>query len=323
MRQAGRYLPEYQNIRSQFPDFMEFCQHTESVVEVTLQPIRRFGLDAAILFSDILTIPHFMGQPVSFIPKVGPILGPIEIKSFTKIPENFKIKMEPILKAITILCQELEPLNTPLIGFAGCPWTLACYMIDRKRDHDNPFQKTLIFGQLYPEVFQNFLNILSEAVIESISLQVRAGCQAIQLFDSWAGLAPHAYADTWLIKPLIKILDTLYHRFPQLPIIYFARGASYLYSQIDKIYAHNTYIGFSVDEAIELGSFTDKLSPKRVLQGNLAPQLLKEGNFEHATDNICKTMANQPYIFNLGHGVLPETPVEHVDQLVKYLRQTC
>lgn len=301
MRQAGRYLPEYRAYRSQFPDFMDFCATREAVVHVTMQPLKRWPLDGAIIFSDILVIPHVLGQKVRFLPDHGPQLDAPNWEDFLE-QKLTKDHVKATLGAIADVKASISPTCT-LFGFAGAPWTLLRYMFSGSRVGDG--KALAAWG--YTETGQRVLHHLEDIIVDWLMFQLEAGCDVIQLFDSWAADVPEGDRSYWLWEPVQRIID----RLPPHRMIYFAKGA-------EKEAAHLKGC------ALGLGSTVDPVTFQsgHVLQGNLAPERLVLGDFDAEVHRLLQGMAGKPYIFNLGHGVLPNTPVEHVDRLVELLKCT-
>jgi uroporphyrinogen decarboxylase len=315
MRQAGRYLPEYREIRSGFKDFLEFCYTPEAAAKVTLQPIARFDMSAAIIFSDILVIPHALGMKVWFEEKIGPQLTPVghaKNLSFDVLEE----RLVPVYEAIRLTRGEL-PKDKSLIGFAGAPWTLACYMIEGKGSRD--FQKVKIFVHEHKEAFESIIKVLIDAVSKHAIKQIEAGCDTIQLFDSWSGVTSEREFADYVIEPTTQIVANIKKKHPQVPVIGFPRMAG------GKIisYAKETNVdAVSFDHSVTLEGAEKNLQPELIVQGNLDNVLLatdRSGMLLEAK-NILDRLAGTNFIFNLGHGVLPHTPVDHVMALSDLIR---
>jgi uroporphyrinogen decarboxylase len=317
MRQAGRYLPEYREVRAGCDGFLDLCFTPEKAAEVTLQPIRRFDMDAAILFSDILVIPHALGQQVRFVQGEGPKLDAL------KTPEDIArltydaTKLAPVMQTLRLLTEEL-PKDKALIGFSGSPWTLACYMLEGSGSKD--FAIARRFGQSQPEAFAALLKVLEQSIIAYVTEQVKNGAEAIQLFDSWAGVCNANEFDEWVIAPTKRIVAALKAEFPQLSIIGFPRLAGIGYRR----YAKETGVdAVSIDGQITPEWAIENLCDTVAVQGNL-DNLLLATNGEAALDQaryLLDAYRGQPYIFNLSHGFLPETPVKNVERLVELLKQ--
>jgi len=315
MRQAGRYLPEYRELRRQSRDFLHFCLTPDLAVEATLQPIRRYALDAAILFSDILVVPHGLGQRVWFEEGVGPLLEPVagadELARFdlARMLET----LAPVYETVRRLRREL-PADRTLIGFSGAPWTLASYMIEGASSRD--FGKAKLWAYGRPDAFQKLIDLLVEAVVRHLEAQIEAGAEVVQLFDSWAGALDHTAMQRWSLAPLQAIAGRLKRTAPDVPIILFPRG-------IGGSYRDFTDAGFadalSLDQGIDVAWARDTLQPRTVLQGNLDPRWLVVGGagMREAAERVLEAFSAKGFVFNLGHGVFPETPPEHVGELVE------
>ena len=318
MRQAGRYLPEYRAIRATTKSFLEFCYTPDKAVEVTLQPIRRYGLDAAIIFSDILVVPDALGQKVWFEegegPKLEPLKDPAEFGrlSRARLPE----RLAPVYDALR-LARAALPRQTALLGFAGAPFTLACYMIEGGSSRD--FAKVKSWAYSHPDSFGLLIDLLVDAVVDHLAGQIDAGADAVQLFDSWAGVLPEPGFKRWVIEPTRRIVEALRRRYPALPIIGFPRGAGLLYQSY---FAATGVTAIGLDTTMPLEIARGALQKLGPVQGNLDPLLLVTGGepMAAATRAILAALANGPFVFNLGHGIVPETPPEHVAQLVALLR---
>ena len=321
MRQAGRYLPEYLKTRAEAGSFLDLCYNPDLAAEVTLQPIRRYGFDAAILFSDILVIPHALGQPLSFAENHGPVLGelPKEL-SFDKAA--FDHHLEPVYQAIEAinagLAREGFADRTALIGFSGAPWTLACYMIDRKGSKD--FAATRLMALRNEEAFQQVIDILVQSISHYLINQIRRGAEIVQIFDSWAGVLPPSQFRKWVIEPTEAILRNIRAVYPSTPIIGFPKGAGVLYGDYASLQGL-TAIG--IDTHMPVKWVQEHLQPSIVVQGNLDPFTLAAGGSSllKAADEILETLGGKPFIFNLGHGIDKSTPPEHVEMLVKHIRK--
>jgi len=319
MRQAGRYLPEYKALRSQSKSFLDFCYNPEMASVATLQPIRRFGMDGAIIFSDILVIPHALGMHVWFEEGKGPLLTPIHTQaelaklSITALDE----KLSPVYEALKLTRAAL-PQETTLIGFAGAAWTLACYMIEGKGSRD--FQTPRALALREPEFFAKLLALLVESVSRHAINQIKAGAEVIQIFDSWSGVLSEPQFKAWVIEPTKKIVANIKAEFPDVPVIGFPRLAGTKYYS----YAKDTGVdAVNIDGSVTLKMAAEKLSSLCVIQGNLDPLVLVEDkNMMLAqAKEIISTLGHKPFVFNLGHGILPHTPIEHVEALCDLLRQ--
>lgn len=318
MRQAGRYLPEYRAIREKAGSFWAMCMNPALAAEISLQPVRRFGFDAAILFSDILVVPVALGIDVTIEEGFGPRLQPITHAGELREDEAlWSSKLSLVYEAMARTRSELDA-ETALIGFAGGPWTLATYLAQGHGSTDQRAAK--LWGYRDPEGFDRLLDLLADCVARHLIAQVRAGADAMQIFESWSsGLSASAFA-RWVIKPTRKIVARLRRECPGTPIIGFPRATSlegYL------AYSSQTDVdAISVDTASPIEWAARTLGPKRVVQGNLDPIVLVAGGSAliEAVENILDATKAIPFIFNLGHGILPETPLGHVEQLVARVR---
>jgi uroporphyrinogen decarboxylase len=318
MRQAGRYLPEYREIRATAASFLEFCYTPRLAAEASLQPITRFGFDAAILFSDILVVPDALGQKVSFESGEGPKLEALETaEQIAKLHKEIDLeKLAPVFETIDRVKSAL-PAETALIGFCGAPWTVASYMIAGKGTADQAPARLLAYRQR--DLFQKLINLLVEASIDYLSAQIKAGVEAVQIFDSWAGTLPPAEFDSWVLAPIKAIVAGLREKHPDARIIAFPRGAG---SQLTSFAALCGADALGLDTAVEPIWAARVIDQKTILQGNLDPLALVAGGkaLENATRDIIEAFRGRPHIFNLGHGILPETPIAHVEHLLKILR---
>jgi uroporphyrinogen decarboxylase len=318
MRQAGRYLPEYRELRTRAPKFLDFCYTPALAVEATLQPIRRFGFDAAILFSDILVIPDALGQAVSFESGDGPRLDPIgDAEGLAKLRHepNWE-RLAPVFETLDRVKADL-PKEMALIGFCGAPWTVASYMIAGRGTPDQAPAR--LFAYRHPDVFARLIDRLVDASAEYLRRQFAAGADATQIFDSWAGVLPPAEFERWCVRPIKAIAAKVRAETPHARMIAFPRGAG---AQLAK------FAGLAGIDAIGLDTATDPRAavaalPERVtLQGNLDPLALVAGGrrLDEEVERIMSGFQGRPHIFNLGHGVVPETPVDHVERLVARVR---
>ena len=315
MRQAGRYLPEYRETRAKTGSFWTLCETPALAAEVTLQPIRRFGFDAAIIFSDILTVVVALGHAVVF--DEGPKLEPL--RSADKLDrsiENWSQKLSPVYEALRLVRAELDP-STALLGFAGAPWTLATYLAGGGNDNQ---MAAKFWSYRDPNGFQVVIDLLSDCIAHHLVGQLKAGANAVQLFDSWAsGLTPVQFA-RWVVAPTEKVVAKVRAAVPQARIIGFPRGATLVGLEH---YADATGVdAISLDASVPMDWAVDRLGKKVVLQGNLDPLALVIGGpaLQQGVDEILKATRDRRFIFNLGHGVLPSTPVEHVAQLMQLVR---
>lgn len=317
MRQAGRYLPEYRALRAQAGDFKTMVYTPRFATEVTLQPIRRFGFDAAILFSDILTIPEALGRPVSFGPDHGPKLEPLTRVS--DLRDNTTI-LDPVYEAVSSIRAGLKAEGfdrTALIGFAGAPWTIACYMVDGGGSKEFPLTRVMAYSR--PAEFQDLIGRITALTIDYLLAQIEAGAEAVQLFDSWAGVLPPAQFARWVIAPAREIVAALNQRHPSIPVIGFPRQAAGLYAD----YIRETGVAaVGLDTQVDPLWAAQTLQPLCPVQGNLDPFALMTGGeaLEKAAQAILDAFRGRPYIFNLGHGVHKDTPPDHVTQLMRQVR---
>ena len=318
MRQAGRYLPEYRAVRSAVGSFWTMCMTPELAIEVTLQPIRRFDLDAAILFSDILVIPYALGQTVRFEDGEGPVLDKFAgLESLICDPLQWEKKLSPIYEGMKGTRDKLSP-DKALIGFAGAPWTLAAYMLEGKGSPDQRAAK--LFAYREPKKFSALLSQLAECVAWHLSKQIDAGADAVQIFDSWAGGLPSNAYREWVLKPNKEAVDKLRKLKPDAKIIGFPRAVSQ--SAYTDYAAEVGVNAVGIDTATPIAWAAKTLSPKVAIQGNLDPIALIAGGqaLDEEIARICNETRGVPFIFNLGHGVLPPTPPEHVARVVERVR---
>lgn len=318
MRQAGRYLPEYRAARAKAGSFWTLCMTPALAAEVTLQPIARFGLDAAIIFSDILTVPFALGSEVRFEEGSGPSLAPIRsTEGLVRDAAIWHEKLSPCYEALSLVRRELGSA-TGLLGFAGAPWTLATYMAEGSGSSDQRAAK--LWGYRDPEGFAALLDMIGDCVAQHLLAQLEAGADAVQIFDSWAsGLPESAFAE-WVIAPTKRIVDKVRMARPDAKIIGFPRAATL---EGYESYAHKTGVDVvSLDTAAPLNWAARALSGTVALQGNLDPIALVAGGqaLLEAVDRILLAWNDTPFIFNLGHGIVPETPPEHVGELVGRIR---
>ena len=321
MRQAGRYLPEYRKIRANVDGFLDLCYNSKLASEVTLQPIRRFDFDAAIIFSYILVIPDALGLQVDFVKNEGPILQKISDENDLKKLDITKIAkhLQPVFETLRLTKKELSKDKT-LIGFSGSPWTMACYMIEGGSSKNfDLVRKTAIKN---PDFFVKLIDILTQSVVIYLREQIKAGADVVKLFDSWAGLLPESEFQKWVIEPTKKIVAQIKAEFPQTPIICFPRGAGVLYKNFVREVKPDVV---AVDQNLPKLWIKENLQKELgvVVQGNLDNQLLAFGSkaeIEKEVREILKTFGEYPFIFNLGHGILQETPIENVELVVKIVR---
>lgn len=320
MRQAGRYLPEYRATRTAAGSFLDLCYNPALAAEVTLQPIRRYDFDASILFSDILVIPDALGQIVRFVEGEGPRLDPIRSQAeLTRLkPGNAdgQAKLSRVLETVARLRQDL-PRKTALIGFCGAPWTVATYMVGGEGSSDQAAARQWAYRDRAG--FQTLIDILVEASVEYLSGQVKAGADTLQIFDSWAGSLPDDEFQTWVIAPTRRMVAGLRARHPEIPVIGFPRGAG---SQSLGFFRETGVHAISCDTAMPLDDMARLQAAGALVQGNLDPLLLVAGGpaLDARVDLMLEKLTGRPYIFNLGHGIVPETPPENVARLVDRIR---
>ena len=316
MRQAGRYLPEYRALRAEKGGFLDLCYDPEAAAEITLQPIRRFRFDGAILFSDILVIPHAIGQELWFETGEGPRLAPPLLDGDFGMLKPDTTKLDPIYETVRRVVAALPP-STTMLGFAGSPWTVATYMVAGQGTKDQNPARRLAYRD--SRALQALIDAIVAATVDYLVGQIDAGVQAVQLFDSWAGsLAPDEYL-RWVVAPNRAIVEQLRARRPETPIIGFPKGIG----EKLPIYARETQVdAIGIDETID-PVWADENLPKGLpVQGNLDPLALIAGGaaVENAVNRIRSAFSKRPHIFNLGHGILPDTPVVHVEQLLAKVR---
>ncbi|MCV0368489.1 uroporphyrinogen decarboxylase [Filomicrobium sp.] len=320
MRQAGRYLPEYRATRSQAGGFLDLCYSPKLACEVTLQPIRRYGFDAAILFSDILVVPDALGQQVSFVEGEGPRLDPItDAAGLTKLdPAKTAGKFAIVWETVQRLRRDL-PSETALIGFCGAPWTVATYMVGGRGSVDQAATRSLAYQQ--PALFGELINILIDSSVTYLSGQVKSGADVLQIFDSWAGSLPDDEFQRWVVVPTQAIVAKLRQLHPDVPIIGFPRGADVASAN----FVEKTQVnGLSCNTSMPLAHMARLAAETNaVVQGNLDPLLLVAGGsaLEARVAETLSVMRGKRFIFNLGHGIVPQTPPEHVARLVELVRQ--
>lgn len=318
MRQAGRYLPEYRELRKHKGSFLDLCYSPQDAAEVTLQPLRRFDLDAAILFSDILVIPDALGCKVQFLENHGPQLSTIRDEASLNALslENLHPHLAPVYETLSLLRSQL-PQDKALIGFSGSPWTLACYMIEGKGSKDFAFTRSWAIA--HPHLFHRLQNLLIEAISEYLIAQVKAGAQVLKLFDSWAGVVPSAYWNDWIIAPTRAIISRVRLIHPDIPIIGFPRQAGV---QALDYATHTGITALACDQFQPLPWIANTLQPSITVQGNLDNLTLATDPVQAVqhTQHILHHLASRPFIFNLGHGIIPETPIAHVEKVIETIR---
>lgn len=317
MRQAGRYLPEYRESRKEAGSFLDLCYSPKRAVEVTLQPIRRFGFDAAIMFSDILVIPHALGRDLRFEEGRGPLMTPITPNEIRDLDiTDAEKKLDAVYEILERLRTEL-PNETTLLGFCGAPWTVATYMI---AGHGTPDQAPArLFAYQHREEFIKLLNDLADVSAKYLIAQIDAGADAVQIFDSWAGVLDEASFEDFCIKPVARIIKQVRQVHPDAVIIGFPKGAGTLYTD----YREKTGINaLGLDWSVPM-SFAQKLQKQGAVQGNLDPLRVVAGGkaLDEGVDVILEGLGQGPLVFNLGHGITPQAPIEHVEQMLKRVRQ--
>ena len=316
MRQAGRYLPEYRQLREEKGSFLELVYDSDAAAEVTLQPLERFDFDAAILFSDILIVPFAIGQNLTFVagegPRLTPVLGSADLDSLTAFPA----RLDPIYETVRKVKARLSPATT-LIGFAGAPWTVATYMVAGEGSRDQAETRRLAYGD--PAKLESIISRIEKVTVDYLSGQIDAGAEAVQLFDSWSGSLSPKQFERFVIAPTARIVTKLKKKYPRVPVIGFPRGAG------GKIRAYAEETGVSaigLDETVDPVWANRELPPGLPVQGNLDPLALLAGGPEmtNSVRGIMEAFADRPHIFNLGHGILQDTPVSHVEQLVALVK---
>jgi len=319
MRQAGRYLPEYRELREKAGSFLDFCYSPELAMEASLQPWRRFRPDGVIVFSDILVLVDALGVSITFEEGEGPILKPLDWRA---LPLDLKLSklhrhLAPVYETLGRLKAELSGTSATLIGFAGAPWTIATYMVEGGASRS--FQQTKAFRDQEPAAFGRLIETLVEAVAVHLINQAEAGAECLQLFDSWAGALEGETFERWCIAPTRAIVRKLRSAFPDVPVIGFPRGAGGHYLD----YARRTGVNaVSLDESLPLGFARNELQPLVAVQGNLDPEALVEGGtrLKREAEAILRALGDGPFVFNLGHGVRKETNPEHVVELASLIR---
>lgn len=316
MRQAGRYLPEYRALRAEKGGFLPLVYDSAAAAEITLQPIRRFGFDGAILFSDILIVPYAMGQELQFLAGEGPHLSPrlidAALDSLTAVPE----RLSPIYETVRQVRAAL-PADKTMLGFAGSPWTVATYMVAGEGSRDQHDTRAMAYRD--PAAFQAIIDAVVDVTVDYLAGQIEAGAEAVQLFDSWAGSLAPAEFERWVIAPNAAITDRIKARFPETPVIGFPKGSG------EKLLAYARETGVhavGIDETIDPLWAAKELPAGLPVQGNLDPLLLLAGGaeLERQTLRVLDAFADRPHVFNLGHGIGQFTPIEHVEQLLGLVR---
>ena len=316
MRQAGRYLPEYRALRTQKGGFLELVYDSDAAAEITLQPIRRFGFDGAILFSDILIVPYAMGQKLEFLAGEGPRLSPPLVDSALAGLASATERLDPIYETVRKVRSQLDA-QTTLLGFAGSPWTVATYMVAGEGSRDQHVTRAMAYRD--PAAFQAIIDVITALTVDYLAGQIEAGAEAVQLFDSWAGSLSPAQFGRWVIAPNAAIVSALKARFPEIAIIGFPKGAG------EKLpaYADETGVdALGLDETIDPVWAARALPQGLPVQGNFDPLLLEAGGaeLEQAALHILEAFVDRPHVFNLGHGIGQHTPLDHVERLLAAVR---
>ncbi len=327
MRQAGRYLPEYLLTRQAAGGMLALCNSPEHAAEVTLQPIRRFHLDGAILFADLPQIAAALGQVLEYREGDGPVLAP-PIRSTQDVQQHLSLarfhqELAPVYETVRLLSRALPPEVT-LVGYSGAPWTVATYMVEGRGGGASEHAIVKQWAMSNPDSFQPLIDLLTRAAIEYLDRQIEAGAEAVQLFDSWAGILPEPFFRRWCVQPVAAIIKAIKARHPSIPIIAFPRAAGLLYNG----YVEATQADcIGLDTTVPLGWAVENVQhkAKRCIQGNLDPLLLVAGGkpMGDEIERILHVASRGPFVFNLGHGILKATPPEHVGTLVEQVRAWC
>jgi uroporphyrinogen decarboxylase len=317
MRQAGRYLPEYRQLRDEKGSFLDLVYDANAAAEVTLQPLKRFPkLDAAILFSDILIVPFSIGQNLSFVTGEGPRLTPPLVGADLDDLTPYPARLEPVYETVCRVKAALEP-GKALIGFAGSPWTVATYMVAGQGSREQAEARRLAYAD--PARFAAIIARIEEVTLDYLSGQIEAGAEALQLFDSWSGSLSPAQFEQWVIAPTARLVAALHQRHPGIPVIGFPKGAGGKLGA----YARETQVdAVGIDETVDPVWAAGELPEELPVQGNLDPLALIAGGeaLKSATKRILDAFGLRPHIFNLGHGILPDTPIAHVEQLIALVK---
>ena len=318
MRQAGRYLPEYRKIREQTGGFLDLCFSPERAAEVTVQPVRRFGLDAAILFSDILLVPHALGQELDFRENEGPVLRPVRTMDDLAALAGHDLRevLAPVYQTIDRVKRELAP-ETALIGFAGAPWTVATYMVEGGTSRD--FAHVKGWATRAPEEFAALIDMLVTATADHLIGQIEAGVEVVQIFDTWSGVVPQEMFRRLCLDPIRAVAGRVKQAHGTVPIIVFPRGAGMRYADFARAPEIDA---LGIDAMVPVDWAQTALQPHVAVQGNLDPVVLLEGGraMRSSAAGIMAALRDGPFVFNLGHGVLPATPPDHVAALVGLVR---
>jgi uroporphyrinogen decarboxylase len=316
MRQAGRYLSEYRETRKRAGSFLDLCYNPDLAVEVTLQPIRRFGFDAAILFSDILVVPHALGRDLRFEEGAGPLMTPIEAEDVDRLDAGmFHVNLSAVYETVRRLRAEL-PAETTLLGFCGAPWTVASYMIAGRGTPDQAPAR--LFAYRHPEAMRRLLKLLADHSAAYLIRQIEAGADAVQIFDSWSGVLDEEGFVVFSIEPIAEIVKQVHAVYPKVPVIAFPRGAG---SRYDGFRAATGATALGLDWTVPLAQ-AKRLQREGAVQGNLDPQRLVAGGkaLSDGVAAILSALGDGPLVFNLGHGITPETPIAHVEAMISEVR---
>jgi uroporphyrinogen decarboxylase len=319
MRQAGRYLPEYRELRTRAGSFLDLCFSPEMAAEATLQPIRRFGFDAAIIFSDILVVPHALGRVVRFEAGEGPRLDPLTAADIGGAlrTELDLAALAPVYDALRLVRRDLDPAVT-LIGFCGAPWTVATYMVAGRGTPDQAPARLMAYRD--PAAFARLIDVLTVASSRHLVEQLKAGADAVQIFDTWAGILPPAEFHRWCVEPARQIVAQIRQQVPGAKVIGFPRGAG---GSLAHYVQRVPVDAVSIDWAAEPAFIRERVQSRVAVQGNLDPLALMAGGaaLDHAVEDVLANFGAGRLIFNLGHGILPETPIAHVEQMLRRIRQ--
>jgi len=320
MRQAGRYLPEYRAVRQKAGGFLDLCFNPELAADVTLQPVRRFGFDAAILFSDILVIPLALGRMVWFVEGEGPRLEPLtDAKALLSVRQEADQKLlAPIYETVRRVKNELGP-KTTLIGFCGAPWTVATYMVAGQGTPDQAPAKDM--AKREPKAFEYMIDCLVDAAVDYLEQQLEAGADVLQIFDTWAGSLPPQDFERWCVQPTKRLVAKLRARQPGTKVIGFPRGAG---KNIPRYVDETGVDAVSLESGIDRKFAVEQIQSRVPVQGNVDPLILRAGGaaLDKEVDDVMQAFSAKPFIFNLGHGILPDTPIAHVEQMLKRVRGT-
>jgi uroporphyrinogen decarboxylase len=317
MRQAGRYLPEYRALRASKAGFLDLVQDSAAAAEVTLQPIRRFGFDGAILFSDILVIPDALGQTLDYVEGEGPQLAPPLVDGLLAGLTAVPARLDPIYETVRRVVAEL-PAHVTMLGFAGSPWTVATYMVAGQGSRQQEEARRLAYRD--PAAFGALIAAITDATLDYLGGQIAAGVQAVQLFDSWAGSLAPAEFERWVIAPTAAIVAGMRARHPTVPVIGFAKGAG---GKLPAFARETKVDAVALDETVD-PAWADAMLPDALpVQGNLDPLALAAGGetLDRAVARILTAFPDRPHVFNLGHGIVPDTPIAHVERLIALVRE--